>query len=232
MHVWGNSMHVQLDNLCTGLLRQHHCTHVIERLASVSRFCFTTFEVLNASSIDQGHGHAGMWVFTASGCQRLWCEPRCDKQSMESLPDVWLSYPAPCWWSTTSNHAKRGPISCVTVHTSSLLQCDYSTKWVDVNISTQIVHNHLSHSGLRSRRTCIHIFLTWLHQQVHLDWAQDRINWTDNDWDPVLFTDQSRYCLDFTDRHAGGWSRGERFQDANISEHGRYGLITTLHWLV
>ena len=32
-------MHVQLDNLCTGLLRQCRRTRVIERVASVSRTC-------------------------------------------------------------------------------------------------------------------------------------------------------------------------------------------------
>ena len=95
---------------------------------------------------------------------------------------------------------------------------------VGVNISTQTVRNRL-----RSRRPCIRIYMTRLHQQVCLDWAQYHVNWSDNDWDPVLLSDESRYCLDFTDRRARGWRCGERFQDANISEHGRYGLITTLH---
>ena len=71
---------------------------------------------------------------------------------------------------------------------------------VGVNISTQKVHNSLQRSGLRSRRECIRIPLTRLHKQVRLNWTQDHVNWTDNDWEPVLFTDESRYCLDFTDR--------------------------------
>ena len=41
--------------------------------------------------------------------------------------------------------------------------------------------------------------------QMHLAWAQDHVTWTQNDWAPVLFTDESRFCLDFTDRCARVW---------------------------
>ena len=60
---------------------------------------------------------------------------------------------------------------------------------VGVNISTQKVHSSLQRSGRRSRRECIRIPLTQLHIQVRLNWTRDHVNWTDNDWDPVLFTD-------------------------------------------
>ena len=60
------------------------------------------------------------------GCQRLWCEPNCDKHSMESLPDVWLSYSAHD--GGRQRAAKTGPIYCGARQTSSLRECDYSTK--------------------------------------------------------------------------------------------------------
>ena len=53
-----------------------------------------------------------------------------------------------------------------------------------------------------------------------LDRAHDHVNWTDNDCGPVLFTDESRYCLDFTDRRA---RVGSDFKDVDVSEHDRYG---------
>ena len=91
---------------------------------------------------------------------------------------------------------------------------------VGVNISTQTVHNSIRQSGIQSRRACIRIPLTRLHKQTRLNWTQDHVNWTDHDWDPVLFTDESRYCLDFTDRRARVWRRhGERFHDVNMSKH-------------
>ena len=61
---------------------------------------------------------------------------------------------------------------------------------VGVNISTQTVHNSLRQSGNRSRRECIRIPLTRLHKQARLKRAQYHVNWTDNDWDHVLFTDE------------------------------------------
>ena len=62
---------------------------------------------------------------------------------------------------------------------------------VNINISTQTVRNRLQPSGIQSRRACIRIPLTRLHKQARLNWAQYHINWTENDWGPVLFTDGS-----------------------------------------
>ena len=61
---------------------------------------------------------------------------------------------------------------------------------VGVNISTQTVHDSRRQSGLRSRRECIRIPWPRLHKQVRLNWTQYHFNWTDKDWDPVLFTDK------------------------------------------
>ena len=78
---------------------------------------------------------------------------------------------------------------------------------IGVNISTQTFRNRLRQSGLRSRKACVRIPMTRLHKQARLDWAQDHVNFTENDWDLVLFTDESRYCLDFSDRCAKVWRR-------------------------
>ena len=71
-----------------------------------------------------------------------------------------------------------------------------------VRISTQTIRNLLHDAGLRSRRPAIRVPLTWYHVQMSLAWAWDRVTWTQNDWAPVLFTDESRFCVDFTDRCA------------------------------
>ena len=62
------------------------------------------------------------------------------------------------------------------------------------------------------------------HRRVRYEWAMDHVRWTLVDWRPVLFTDESRYCLDFTDMRARVWRRpGERLHADNIAEHDRYG---------
>ena len=69
-----------------------------------------------------------------------------------------------------------------------------------VRISTQTIRNRLHDAGLRSRRPAIRVPLTRYHVQMRFAWARDHATWTQNDWAPVLFTDESRFCVDFTDR--------------------------------
>ena len=59
---------------------------------------------------------------------------------------------------------------------------------------------------------------------MRLAWARDHVTWTQNDWAPVLFTDESRFCVDFTDRRAKVWRMpNERFAPVCVAEHGRFG---------
>ena len=62
-----------------------------------------------------------------------------------------------------------------------------------VRISTQTIRNRLHDAGLRSRRPSIRVPLTRYHVQTRLAWARDHVTWTQNDWTPVLFTDESRF---------------------------------------
>ena len=50
-----------------------------------------------------------------------------------------------------------------------------------------------------------------------------RVRWTIRGWTPVVFTDESRFCLNFTDRCQLVWRMSkERFNELNVAEHGRY----------
>ena len=61
---------------------------------------------------------------------------------------------------------------------------------------------------------------------MRLAWARDHVNWTQNDWAPVLFTDESRFCVDFTDRRARVWRiPNERFAPVCVAEHDRFGGV-------
>ena len=100
-----------------------------------------------------------------------------------------------------------------------------------VRISTQTIRNRLHDAGLRSRRPAIRVPLTRYHMQMRLARARDHVTWTQNDWAPVLFTDESRFCVDFTDRRARVWRMpNEHFAPVCVAEHDRFGGGSVMVW--
>ena len=68
-----------------------------------------------------------------------------------------------------------------------------------VRISTQTVRNRLHEIRQIARRLAIRVPLTRQHMQDRLDFARTHVRWTIRDWTPVLFTDKSKFCLNFID---------------------------------
>ena len=67
--------------------------------------------------------------------------------------------------------------------------------------------------------------------QDRLDFARTHVRWTIRDWAPVLFTDKSRFYLDFTDRRQLVWRMPkERFDEIYVAEHDRYGKGSVVVW--
>jgi transposase len=99
------------------------------------------------------------------------------------------------------------------------------------NVCIQTIRNRLHDVNLRARRPCIRVPLTQEHRRRRLAWAQNHVNWTVADWTPVLFSDESRFCLDHIDGRARVWRRpGDRYQDACIVQHDRYGGGSLMVW--
>jgi hypothetical protein len=75
------------------------------------------------------------------------------------------------------------------------------------------------------RRPCITIPFTIPYHQARYEWVIEHVGWTIQNWKYVLFTDESRFCLDITnDRCARVSERpGERFPVGNIVKQDRYG---------
>ncbi len=100
-----------------------------------------------------------------------------------------------------------------------------------VRVLTQTIRNRLHSVGMRARRPPICIPLIRNHIPACLQWAQDHITWSLNDWTPVLFTDESRFCVYFTDKRARVWRiTNERFAPVCIANHARYGGGSVIVW--
>lgn len=92
------------------------------------------------------------------------------------------------------------------------------------NVSGDTVRRRLTSAGLTSRRPHLGLNLTRRHRQQRLLWAQAHVRWTRNQWMGVLFSDESRFNLQFADGRIRVWRRqGERFSDACVIQHDRFG---------
>ena len=68
---------------------------------------------------------------------------------------------------------------------------------------------------------------------MRLAWARDHVTWTQNEWAPVLFTDESRFSVDFTDRRTRVWRMpNERFAPVCVDLHViDNGTLTALRYV-
>ena len=98
-------------------------------------------------------------------------------------------------------------------------------------ISTQTVRNRLHEFGLNARRPAMGVPLTRQHVQDWLDFARIHVRWTIRDCTTVLFTDESRFCLDFTDKRQLVWRvPKERVDKLDAVEHDRLGKGSVMVW--
>ncbi|GFV66492.1 transposable element Tcb1 transposase [Trichonephila clavipes] len=79
------------------------------------------------------------------------------------------------------------------------------------SVSTRIIRRRLQQSGLSARRQLLDLPLTQNHRRLRHQWCDERRMWA-VEWNEVVFTDESRICLQ---HHHDGWirvwrHRGER----------------------
>ena len=98
-------------------------------------------------------------------------------------------------------------------------------------VSDQTIRNRLHNANLRARRAAIRPRLNDAHRAARREWCTQHVRWTREQWAQVLFTDESRFCLDPTDRRNRVWRRpGERFADEAVLERNRYGGGSVMIW--
>jgi len=98
-------------------------------------------------------------------------------------------------------------------------------------ISAQTVRNRLRRHGLRCRRPYRGPPLTAVRRQNRLQWCNRHLAWTQRMWNQVLFTDESRFRLSHSDGRVRVYRRpGERYSDAAVVEHDRWGGPSVMVW--
>ncbi|KAK7112350.1 hypothetical protein V1264_011819 [Littorina saxatilis] len=77
---------------------------------------------------------------------------------------------------------------------------------------------------VRARRPVRGTTLTANHRAARRAWCTQHVRWQRQQWAQVLFTDESRFCLEPADGRIRVWRRrGERFAEGAVLERQRFG---------
>ncbi|GFU54687.1 transposable element Tcb2 transposase [Trichonephila clavipes] len=92
-------------------------------------------------------------------------------------------------------------------------------------------NRRLHGGGIFARRPVRCVPLTPAHRRRRSLWCREHRNWRDNEWERVLFTDESRFSLSSDSHRILIWrERGSRNHPSNIIERDRYGGRGVLVW--
>ncbi|GFX81203.1 transposable element Tcb2 transposase [Trichonephila clavipes] len=93
------------------------------------------------------------------------------------------------------------------------------------------VGGRLQKGGLFAHRPERCLPLKVAHRRHRLHWCREHKNWTTDQWDRVLFTDESRFSIRSDSQRVLIWRAIEtRFYSSNIKERHRYGGPGVLVW--
>ncbi len=100
-----------------------------------------------------------------------------------------------------------------------------------IRLCKSTVHNRLREVGLKARRPLKGMQLTRAHKRLRNQWAQRHIGRQQRHWRYTMFSDESRFCLNFSDGRKRVWRRvGERYHPATVQQHDRYGGGSIMVW--
>ena len=100
-----------------------------------------------------------------------------------------------------------------------------------ITVSDQTVRNRLHEHGMRARRPAARPILIRRHRRDRLEFADEHLQWNRDQWNGVLFSDETKFNISNNDRRVRVWRRaGERYADCNIVEHDHYGGGSVMVW--
>ncbi|GFV06962.1 transposable element Tcb1 transposase [Trichonephila clavipes] len=124
------------------------------------------------------------------------------------------SHPPQC---TTSREDRK--IVCMAVTDCSVTSRTVAQPIESVkhhSVSPRTIRRRLQQSGLSARRPLLGLPLTRNHRRLRRQWCDERRMWA-AEWNEVVFTDESRICLQHHDGRIRVWRhRGERMLNSCV----------------
>lgn len=100
-----------------------------------------------------------------------------------------------------------------------------------VNVSERTVRRRLEEANLQSRRPATGPELTREHRTARLRFAREHHDWTEQQWERVLFTDESRFGVRSPDGRERVWRRpGERYSPCTFSSRTPFQGGSVMVW--
>ncbi|GFW81628.1 transposable element Tc1 transposase [Trichonephila clavipes] len=124
------------------------------------------------------------------------------------------SHPPQC---TTSREDRQIVRMAVTNHSvTSRTVAQHIESVTHHSVSARTIRRRLQQSGLSARRPLLGLPLTQNHRRLLRQWCDERRMWA-AEWNEVVFTDESRICLQHHDSRIRVWRhRGERMLNSCV----------------
>jgi len=101
----------------------------------------------------------------------------------------------------------------------------------NTNVSGQTVRNRLHAAQYHARRPAKRAKLTLAHKRARRAWCTRHVRFTRQQWAQVLFSDESRFCLEHNDGRVRVWRRrGERYNEDCIQQVTAHGGGSIMVW--
>lgn len=98
-------------------------------------------------------------------------------------------------------------------------------------VSANTVRRRLKAVGFSCRRPFKGTTLNNARRANRLRWCRQHLQWTREMWSRVVFTDESRFCVDMADGRERVWRRrGERFASCCVRQYNRWGGPNVMVW--
>ncbi|GFV79268.1 transposable element Tcb2 transposase [Trichonephila clavipes] len=139
----------------------------------------------------------------------------CDRWMQEGTKDRrGRSHPRQCATSREDRQIVRLVVTDRSVTSRTIAQHIESVTLHSVSART--IRRRLQQSGLFARRPLLGLSLTQNHRRLRRQWCEERRMWL-AEWNEVVFTDESRICLQHHDGRIRVWRhRGERMLNSFV----------------
>jgi transposase len=116
---------------------------------------------------------------------------------------------------------RQAPLVIITNELNTKLENDLSTK---------TVRRYLKEMGWNSCMACKKPFLNDKSAANRLKWCRNHINWAD-EWQNIIFTDESRFCLHKSDGRTRVWRRpGEKYHKECVNTTVKFNGGSAMFW--